>query len=88
MLTLQLPHEMESQLSQLAKHAGKSTGDYIKETMLKHLANTQPRNPEQQEIDHWVQQHYGMIKVNTKGQNFDLMRFDAAEHVSLFDEED
>ncbi len=56
--------------------------------MLKHLANTQPRNPEQQEIDDWVQQHYGMIKVNTKGKNFDLMRFDVAEHVSLFDEED
>ncbi|PID63664.1 MAG: hypothetical protein CR974_01525 [Gammaproteobacteria bacterium] len=78
MLTLQLPHEAENQLSQLARSTGKSTSEYIKETLLKHLATTaQPHNPKQQEIDDWVQRHYGMVKVNTSGQHFDLMNFDA-----------
>ncbi len=42
---------------------------------------------EQQTIKQQVEQAYGMVTVDTTGQDFDLMSFDVGEHITLFDEE-
>lgn len=89
MLNLQLPYEAEKHLAWLAKHSGKSTDDYAKDAILAHLASKQPYDtPNQQAINDWVERTSGMVKVNAANQNFDLMRFDVADHITLFDEEE
>lgn len=43
---------------------------------------------EQQTIEQWVARTAGMVTVNTKGKDFDLMSFDVSDHITLFDETD
>lgn len=41
---------------------------------------------EQQSIEQWVERTAGMVRVNTKGKDVDLMNFDVSDHITLFDE--